>query len=199
MDFFIGDMHFSHNNALAFDKRPFITTEAHDAALIERWNNVVNIADHTYIMGDLSYGNVTKTIGYLEQLNGDKTLIVGNHDSKFLKNREFRSMFREIAYYKEVDLNDGLKLILCHYPIAAFNGQFRGAVHLYGHVHNSPQLLMIDNLRKQTESERGKGTCRMYNTGAMMDYMDYTPRTLNEILKACEGPDSDDVVPRNMR
>lgn len=199
MDFFIGDMHFSHDNAMAFDKRPFITTESHDAALIERWNDVVNIDDHTYIMGDLSYANVTKTIGFLEQLNGSKTLLVGNHDVKFLKNRDFRNMFREIAYYKEVDLNDGLKLVLCHYPIAAFNGQFRGAVHLYAHVHNSPQLLMIDNMRKQTELERGKGVCRMYNTGAMMDYMNYTPRTLCEILTACEGTDADDVVPRNMR
>lgn len=199
MDFFIGDLHFSHDNTLAYDRRPFLTTEAHDKALIERWNNTVNISDHTYIMGDLSYANVTKTIDIMSQLNGDKTLVVGNHDQRFLKNRDFRSLFREITYYKEVDLSDGQKLILCHYPIIAFNGQFRQAIHLYAHVHNSPQYVMVDNVRKLTEKERGKGTCRMYNTGAMLDYMDFTPRTLDEILAACEGEDCDEVAERNSR
>ena len=199
MDYYIGDLHYGHSNTLAYDRRPFLTVESHDEAIIERWNDTVNIDDHTYIMGDLSYHNVTKTIDIINQLNGDKTLIIGNHDQRYLKNREFRNLFREIAYYKEVDLNGGLKLVLCHYPIVAFNGQFRQAIHLYAHVHNSPQYLMVDNMRKLTEKERGNGTCRMYNTGAMLDYMNFTPRTLDEILAACEGDDSDSVAERNLR
>ena len=199
MDFFIGDMHFSHTNTLAYDKRPFLTTEANDQALIERWNEAVNVTDHTYIMGDISYANVTKTIDMISQLNGDKTLLVGNHDVKFLKNRDFRNMFREICYYKEVDIDMNKKLVLCHYPIIAFNGQFRGAIHLYAHVHNSPQFAIVENARRVTEKERGIGSCRMYNTGAMLDYMDFTPRTLEEILEACEGNNSYNVLERNVR
>ena len=40
--FFIADTHFGHENALAFDNRPFRTIEEHDKALIENWNNAVS-------------------------------------------------------------------------------------------------------------------------------------------------------------
>ena len=29
--------------------------------------------------------------------------------------------------------------------------------------------------------------CLMYNVGAMMPWMDYTPRTLDELIAACES------------
>ena len=199
MDFFIGDMHFGHTNTLAYDRRPFLTVEANDEALIERWNEAVNVIDHTYILGDISYLNVTKTIDILSQLNGDKTLIVGNHDAKFLKNRDFRNMFREICYYKELDITGNQKLVLCHYPILAFNGQFKGGIHLYAHVHNSPQFGMVEHMRKLTEKERGECTCRMYNVGCMLNYMDFTPRTLDEILSACEGEGKEKILEKNVR
>lgn len=199
MDFFIGDMHFGHSNALAYDNRPFLTIEANDEALIERWNEAVNITDHTYILGDISHYNVTKTTDIINQLNGDKTLIIGNHDVRFLKNRDFRNCFREICNYKEIDIDNNKKLILCHYPILAFNQQFRHSIHLYAHVHNSAQFAMVERLRYFTEKERGEDTCRMYNTGCMLDYMNFTPRTLDEILEACEGKDRDTVLERNQR
>ena len=199
MDFFIGDMHFFHSNALAYDNRPFLTAEANNEAIIDRWNEHVNITDHTYILGDISHGNVTRTMELLNQLNGDKTLLVGNHDERFLKNRDFRNIFREICYYKKLDLSDGQKLILCHYPILAFDQQFRHSIHLYAHVHNSQQFATVEHMRKLTEKERGKGTCRMYNVGCMLDYMDFTPRSLDEILEACEGEGSENVLERNLR
>lgn len=199
MDFFVGDMHLYHTNALAYDNRPFLTAEANNEAIIERWNEQVNISDHTYILGDISNANVTRTMEVLKQLNGSFTLLTGNHDQKFLKNRDFRNMFREICYYKNVDLPNNKQLILCHYPIMAFDGQFRGNIHLYAHVHNSDQWAMVEHMRELTEKERGKGTCRMYNVGCMLDYMNYTPRSLDEILEACEGEDSKDILERNIR
>jgi calcineurin-like phosphoesterase family protein len=36
--------------------------------------------------------------------------------------------------YAELDL-DGQRLILCHYPLRAWNGQHRGALQLHGHSH----------------------------------------------------------------
>lgn len=196
---FIGDLHFGHQNALAFDNRPFYSVENNDKTLIENWNNTVNITDMTYVLGDVSYHNVTKTIDIFNQLNGLKTLIIGNHCQKFMKNKQFRDLFLETVYYKELDIGNGKKLILSHYPIVAFNGQFRGNIHLYAHVHNTPQWNMIEHFKRITEEERGKGTCRMFNTGCMLDYMGYTPRTLDEILEACEGDDGRDIVERNQR
>ncbi len=39
--FFTGDLHFGHENVLAFDKRPFASIEEMDTELIRRWNNEV--------------------------------------------------------------------------------------------------------------------------------------------------------------
>lgn len=198
-DYFISDVHFGHKNCLAFDNRPFMDIESHDNVLVNNWNNTVNIDDHIYILGDVSYHNVTKTVDIINGLNGNKTLIIGNHDRKFLKNKQFRECFIEISNYKEVDIGNGKKLILCHYPLASFDGQFRHNIHLYGHVHNSDQFRLTEYLKRTTEDLRGDGTCRMYNVGAMLDYIDYTPRTLEEILETCEGEDSKSVLERNLR
>ena len=112
--YFIADTHFGHQNALAFDNRKFKTIEEHDNALIENWNNAVGIDDEVFILGDISWHNVTKTIEIIKSLNGVKHLIVGNHDKKLLKNRELQSLFVEITDYKELSLPDGKGIVLCH-------------------------------------------------------------------------------------
>ena len=62
MNFYISDLHFGHKNALSFDNRPFTTIEEHDNLIINNWNEVVNIDDDVYILGDISWYNVSKTI-----------------------------------------------------------------------------------------------------------------------------------------
>lgn len=186
MNFYLADTHWGHKNCMAFDNRPFSSVEENDKMLIDNWNDAVNIDDDVYILGDISWYNVTKTIEILKYLNGNKHLLVGNHDGRFLKNKDFRNCFVEIAYYKELDLGDGKKLILSHYPMPFFNGQFRGNWHFYGHVHNSQQWNMIENLKRIQEEERGAGTCDMINVGVMMEYMKYTPRTFNEVIDGYE-------------
>lgn len=190
MNFYISDLHFGHKNNMAYDNRPFTSIEENDKALIDNWNSVVDISDDVYILGDLSWYNVTQTTDIIDQLNGNKHLLVGNHDKRFLKNKDFRSRFVEIEYYKELDIGGGKQLVLCHYPIPCFNGQFHGNYHFYGHVHNTQQYNMVEYLKRIQEDERGKGTCNMYNVGCMIPWMDYTPRTLTEILDAREQYDN---------
>ena len=50
--FFTGDLHFGHENVLAFDHRPFETVEEMDAELIRRWNHKVGKGDLVYVLGD---------------------------------------------------------------------------------------------------------------------------------------------------
>lgn len=182
MDRFIADIHFGGKYVMVFDNRPFSTVEENDQTIIDNWNKTVNIDDTTYILGDVSDYNVTKTIERLKQLNGNKVLIIGNHCRKFLKNKFFRDCFIEIVDYKELDIEDGKKLVLSHYPIPCFNGQFRGSYHFFGHVHNSNQWHMIEWFKRIQEEERGEGTCNMYNVGCMLPWMDYTPRSFAEIV-----------------
>jgi len=187
--YFIADTHFGHENALAFDNRPFKTIEEHDKMLIENWNGAVGMDDEVFILGDISWYNVTKTIAIVKSLNGIKHFIVGNHDKKLLKNREFQSLFAEITDYKELGLPEGGGIVLCHYPIPCYNHHYYGWYHFYGHVHSSFEWNMMERVRYEMEALYDK-PCLMFNCGVMMDYMGYTPRTLEEIVKSAA------VVPR---
>lgn len=119
----------------------------------------------------------------MSNLNGNKHLIIGNHDKKFLKNRDFREQFVEVANYKEISLDDrGNKgIVLCHYPIPCFNHHYYGWYHLYGHVHNSFEWKMMEH-DKYLMSELYNVPCYMYNVGSMLWYMNYTPKTLDQIV-----------------
>ena len=71
-----------------------------------------------------------------------------------------------------------------------FPHQHRGAIHLYGHVHNSLEeqdyqefLKELNNRIKVRDGDRYK-TIRAFNVGCML--WDYTPRTLKEILASNE-------------
>lgn len=183
MNYFIADTHFGHKNALAFDNRPFDTIEDHDAALIGNWNKAVSPDDEVYLLGDVSWHNATKTIEIIKQLPGVLHLIIGNHDNKLLKNREFRSLFAEITHYKEITFDDGKGIVLCHYPIPCFNHHYYGWYHLYGHVHNSFEWNMMERCKYEMENLYDK-PCNMYNVGTMIQYINYTPRTLQEIIDA---------------
>ena len=184
--FFIADTRFGHENALAFDNRPFRTIEEHDKALIENWNNAVSRNDEVFILGDISWHNATRTNEIVSSLNGVKHLIVGNHDKKLLKNREFQSLLIEITDYKELSLSDKKGIVLSHYPIPCFNHHYYGWYHLYGHVHISFEWNMMERVKYEMETLYDK-PCRMYNCGAMIDYIGYTPRTLGEILASQEA------------
>lgn len=194
-NYYIADLHFGHENCLALDNRPFKTIQDHDAFLIKQWNEKVNIDDDVYIIGDVSWHNATKTIEIFNSLNGNKHLIIGNHDKKFLRNKDFRDQFVEVADYKEITLDDRGKcrIVLCHYPIPCFNHHYYGWYHLYGHVHNSFEWNMMKRNRYLME-ELYDVPCKMYNVGAMLGYMNYTPKTLEEIVESSVGQNGARII-----
>lgn len=182
---FISDLHFGHKNILAFDNRCFPDIESHDRELIRLWNEKVHVDDDVWILGDISWHGVMRTVEILQELNGIKHLCVGNHDKKLLKNSEFRAQFAEIAEYKELEYGDK-GIVLCHYPILCYNHHFNGWIHLYGHVHNSFEW----NITKRGQYEMRElynKPCRMYNVGCMIPGMNFTPQTLEEIIQMNEG------------
>lgn len=182
MDYFIADLHLGHKNVLSFDNRPFTDIESHDHCIIDNWNNEVEMEDNVYILGDISWHNATKTVEIFKRLNGNKHLIRGNHDNKLLKSRELQLLFVEICDYKELTLSDGEGIVLCHYPIPCFKNHYYGWHHLYGHVHTSFEDAMMKHVKLEME-ELYSIPCNMFNVGCMHEFMDYTPRTLDYIVK----------------
>ena len=175
--FYISDLHIDHANVLGFDNRPFKDVEEMNNELIRRWNDVVSDGDLVYILGDMFWCSPKKAMPIMEQLNGQKILVKGNHDR--WHDSKFDKMFAKIDEYIETEDN-GRKIVLCHYPIPCFKNHFYGWTHLYGHVHNSFEWNMMEHQRFLME-ELYTRQCNMINVGAMMPYMDYTPRTLDEI------------------
>lgn len=175
--FYISDWHWGHKNILGFDNRPFKDIDEMNSELIRRWNDVVSDGDLVYILGDMFWCAPKLATPVMEQLNGQKILVKGNHDRWHDSN--FDKLFVKIDEYIETEDN-GRKVVLCHYPIPCFKNHFYGWYHLYGHVHNSFEWNMMEHQRFLME-ELYDRQCEMINVGAMMPWMDYTPRTLDEI------------------
>lgn len=194
---YIADLHFFHNNLnRSMDMRGFENYEVMNEKLIEIWNENVNERDEIYILGDFSISKAEDTENILKRLKGKKYLIEGNHD-KFLKNKNFdRELFEWIKPYAEIRDN-GRKVILSHYPIVCYNGQYKitkkGApitYMLYGHVHNTRDELIINGLinitrnTKMNDKDTGEEKnvpCNMINCFCM--FSDYVPLTLNEWIE----------------
>lgn len=170
MNFYISDTHLGHENIIRLSKRPFTNIEEMDKTIINNWNSVVSSHDDIYIVGDLIFKTKKGYEYYLEQLNGKKHLIVGNHDTKMLKQPNIKRYFESINDLLTV--NDGdYTIILCHYPLAEWNGFFRNTYHFFGHIHNN----------KNETYEIMKKIKKAYNVGA--DILNFTPKTAKQIIE----------------
>ena len=71
---------------------------------------------------------------FLDRLNGQKTLILGNHD----KNIKNSTRFAQITQIKDFNYSRqsiNIHIVLCHYPMHSWDRKVHGSWHLYGHVH----------------------------------------------------------------
>lgn len=146
--FVTSDIHFGHKNIIKYENRQEALSIdniiEHDEEIITRWNDVVGKKDLVFILGDLSFRNIDETMNILNNLNGDKILIKGNHDDMYLKKKRFdTSLFKEILDYKEFNYN-GYNVCMMHYPINYFRNQDKEknpAVMLHGHIHSNPVVV----------------------------------------------------------
>ena len=190
MNRYISDLHFGHANIIKLDNRPFASVEEMEARLIENWNSVVQNGDTTYILGDFCWGKEPEWKRLLPQLKGNKVLIRGNHDLQSMS-AELRNMFQDVKDYKEIRDN-GRLVIMCHYPILLYKNSFRPDTYmLCGHVHTTIENEFLEQWRSEMwahHNSHGKSAAVGYghraNVGCMMPYMDYTPRTLDELIEA---------------
>ena len=67
--------------------------------------------------------------------SGKKFFLFGNHDYK-LKPKDVGHHFQWMRHYHELKIGK-TSVVLCHYPIHSWNKQRHGALHFYGHTHNS--------------------------------------------------------------
>jgi calcineurin-like phosphoesterase family protein len=130
--FFTSDTHFGHHFALTKRKRPFATLEEMDEFLIARWNETVGVEDEVHHLGDVAHLEHARLAEVLARLNGRLHLILCNNDSRAAMAATGR--WDSIAEMRELTLGEQ-RIFLCHYPLREWPNAWRGAWHLFGHVH----------------------------------------------------------------
>ncbi len=174
------------------DRRGFASVEEMNEYMIEKWNKKVRKNDDVVIIGDLSWGNVQETNALLQRLKGKLYLVCGNHD-RFVNNKEMNpDRFKWIKHYAELSDNRR-KVVLCHYPIMCYNGQYRvdekgepKTYMLYGHVHDTQDERLIEQFQEITrkmmvtdaQGNERSIPCNMIN--CFCKFSDYEPLTLDE-------------------
>jgi len=175
MIYFTADQHFGHTNIIWHCNRPFASVEEMDEALIRNWNATIRPHDEVYILGDLTMRPAAEAHRYLTSLNGRKYFIRGNHD-RFLKGKGFEEYASDFEWIKDYHmLNvDGKCFVLFHYPILEWANYYRGAIHCFGHVHNSQtSVKLLDGLRGPA-----------FNVG--VDVNEYRPVSIEEMISRAE-------------
>ena len=104
MVYFISDLHLGHSNCLAYDNRPFKTVEDQDKFIIEEWNKIVDPKDRVWILGDISWYSPQKTDEIYSQLNGTKSLCIGNHDKSLLKSKKVQNLLPVSGFFHVPEL-----------------------------------------------------------------------------------------------
>ena len=178
---YISDLHIFHNNIIYFDDRPFKDTDEMTNEIIKRWNNAVEPCDHVYVLGDMFWKNSVGAIEVLNKLKGNIHLIKGNHDH--INSSTYKKKFAEITDYKKMSDIVNLSsrpVVLSHYYMPFYDTHYCDGILLHGHSHMTPESY---DEREITQALIAKGyPMEVYNVGCMYPYMDYTPRTLDEIV-----------------
>ena len=184
-NFYISDTHLGHANIIGFDGRRFKDTAEMEKVIVENWNSRVDKGDSVYILGDFCWSTEPEWLRILSLLNGNKILIRGNHDIKHMS-ATLKKCFAYIKDYDEISDN-GKKIIMSHYPILFYRSSYNENVwHFCGHTHNRTNedfkrrkfIKELVESRENSYDNRGQ----IVNVGAMMSYVDFTPRTADELI-----------------
>lgn len=162
--FLVADTHFGHQGVCRFLRedgsklRPWDNYADMDRELVARWNAKVGPKDKVYHLGDVLINR--RAFGVLNELNGDKVLIRGNHD--IFKDAEYTPFFRSIRGSHVLN-----NMLLTHIPVHP-DSMGRFTVNLHGHLHYRSVML--------GDTPDPRYLC------LSVEHTDYAPIDFNEVL-----------------
>ena len=170
---FTADTHFGHTNIIEHCNRPFGSADEMDSHMIARLNDCVGEGDVLYHLGDFSFGNSRGKIEDYRSSIRCKNIVLlkGNHDPQ-KKSGWFVDLFTVVHDMFTVKVRVGgtsQKIVLCHYPLASWDGSFHGSWHLHGHCHGM-------------KSDEG-----LFRVDVGVDCHRFRPLSLSEIAVLMEG------------
>ncbi len=130
--FVTADLHFFHKNIIVYENRPFDNIKVMNETIIKNWNQVVSKQDKVFVLGDVSFSNKEYTEYTISQLNGNKILVMGNHDRNRNTQWWLDVGFKEVSKYPII-INEFI--VLQHEPPTYYNPS-TPFFYIYGHVHS---------------------------------------------------------------
>lgn len=130
---FTSDLHFYHQNIIKYCNRPFNSVKEMNKHLLQYYNQTVDKNDTCYFIGDMAMLNITnlnKLSKIIQELNGRKILILGNHDDG--KPFTYVNMGFE-SVHTSLILPEDNRFVLCHDPACSIVDDNR--YWIVGHVH----------------------------------------------------------------
>jgi hypothetical protein len=117
--------------------RDFRDLERMNAAIVDSINDCAKQEDILICLGDWSFGGFESITEFWNRLICKNIyLILGNHDHHIENNRDdIQKLFLEVGHYATLEMEDGHKFRLMHYPIVSWDGLRKGVIHLHGHCH----------------------------------------------------------------
>lgn len=162
--YFTSDWHIGHENALVYDQRPFKDLGEMHKALIKNFNQYVPNHGVTYFLGDMGLCSHGLLKSVIDQLNGTKVLVRGNHDGNF--NSMYAAGFDVVTDKAQICIGKNI-VTMTHCPLKGvyredtsgmrgsvdgenwhkeskhgdrFSIEDFGQFHLHGHIHANPRV-----------------------------------------------------------
>jgi calcineurin-like phosphoesterase family protein len=165
--FFVSDTHFDHANFLTFKDdnshpiRVFDSVEHMNETMIANWNAVVRPSDKVYHLGDVTF-RVNHFASIAQRLNGQKRLIVGNHDDP--KNLELTRWFEKVQLWR---IFKDENFVCTHIPIREDQFRYKVGFNVHGHIHQN-----------KIDDPRYVNVC--------VEHTCYTPLSMDEVRDRCK-------------
>jgi len=127
------DYHFGEDR-MELMGRPFSSSAEMIDYIINQHNAIVKPEDEVIVVGDVCYQKKPDMIPYVSRMNGNKTLIRGNHD-RVIDNSTFCQFFKTI-----IDEGDGIVMAVKDVPIPCYITHYpsegkEDMFNLVGHIH----------------------------------------------------------------
>lgn len=177
----VSDTHWFHNNIVGFSGRDkqirWLTGKDidHNDYMVQRWNNVVGRDDTILHLGDLVWGGATSAVFFEEiapMLNGDKYLILGNHDKKQWKQTYRDAGFKVIKPF--TTKVNGKRVSFSHYPLDP-SVHHENIIRVHGHIHNNGYPIAAD-------WREGTVPTRENHINVSVEMIDYTPQKITDLI-----------------
>lgn len=173
--FFTSDLHLCHDREFLYKPRGFENIEQMNIFIEENWNRVVMPEDQVWILGDIMLNDNNKGIEIFKSLNGDKRIIIGNHDTgSRLDLYRDKLKISHISYATLIRYKR-YSFYLSHYPTITSSLEKdnlkKCVINLYGHTHQKNNFFQDMPF--------------MYHVG--MDSHNCIPILIDDIILDCEN------------